>query len=257
MSIARLSTILELGPGPDNALPSAFRIFNAGVVKSDHGDFFFNERSADLVMQAAREHGADFSIDYEHHTLATERGVRSIAAGWFGVEVRAGELWATRVKWTETAAAHLRAREYRYYSPLFNHTPDGLITRLVNLALTNTPALHGLAPLMAASTFFPSTTHPQQGDRPMAEIVYKLASLSYCSTADGGIIADTQYGRLTLNKQSVDFMKARGHGPGQADFEERLNHRAQVLLRRSQDPWVPQEERTALSQMFKPITLAG
>lgn len=256
MATARLSSIIELGPGAGGALPTEFRIFSAGVVSSDHGDFLFDGRSADLVMQAAREHGADFSIDYDHSAMLTERGVKSVAAGWFTLEVRGGELWATRVKWTDIAAAHLRALEYRYFSPLFNHTPEGRITRLVNVALTNTPALHGLAPLMAAASIvFPSTTYPRPGDHPMTNVVHKLQSLSYHFTADGGLVVATANGELTYSKERVDFLKKSGHGPGDADFEAFMNHSARDTARKLADPNLPQEQRTAMSQTFKPITL--
>ena len=56
------------------------------------------------------------------------------------LEARAGALWA-RTRWTDQAAAALRAREYRYLSPWFMHTPDGVVTCLSGAALTNTPAL--------------------------------------------------------------------------------------------------------------------
>src|SRR5262249_10505445 len=72
------------------------------------------------------------------------------AAGWFVPEVRNGELWATQVRWTPPGASNLKKREYRYISPTFA-APEGRVTRLVSVALTNTPALDNPEPLVAAS----------------------------------------------------------------------------------------------------------
>ena len=99
---------------------------------------------ADAVVAAthARAGSTDLVIDYEHQTkYSSENGQPAPAAGWITeLEARAGALWA-RTRWTDQAAAALRAREYRYLSPWFMHTPDGVVTCLSGAALTNTPAL--------------------------------------------------------------------------------------------------------------------
>lgn len=63
-------------------------------------------------------------IDYEHQTDHTsENGQPAPAAGWIReLDVRGGALWG-RVEWTAKAAASIAAREYRYISPTFRHTP--------------------------------------------------------------------------------------------------------------------------------------
>jgi phage I-like protein len=152
MALSNVFVDLLAGMATDQPLPSEFRIFTSGVVHTEHGDFLFDDKAAASVMEAYQRQGVDYPIDYDHHTLATERGVKAVAAGWFTPELRLGELWASNVRWTPVAEAHLRAREYRYFSPLFNHTKDGRITKLINNALSNTPALHGIDALMAAST---------------------------------------------------------------------------------------------------------
>jgi len=141
--------VANLGRRP----PDEFRIFPLGVVSSLKGDFLFDAKAAGLVMAAAEEHGVDFTIDYDHHTLAAGAGVQAIAAGWFNLDLRNDGLYAVNVRWTPKAETHLRTGEYRYFSPLFDfEAGSGRITALVNTALTNTPAIHNLAALVAASS---------------------------------------------------------------------------------------------------------
>lgn len=132
--------------------PKEFRIFPAGVISTTKGDFLFDDQAAKAVMAAYEQHGVDLTIDYDHHTLAAPMGVKAISAGWFGLELRNGELWAVNVNWTPPAAQHLANGEYRYFSPLFDYErQSNRITNLINNALTNTPAMDGIDALVAAS----------------------------------------------------------------------------------------------------------
>jgi phage I-like protein len=136
----------------DRVPPSEFKIFPLGVVSSLKGEFLFDAEAAGMVMGAAQDHGVDFTTDYDHHTLYVKNGVKAVAAGWFNLALREDGLYAVNVSWTPEADAHLRAGEYRYFSPLFNwDDSSGRITSLINCALTNTPAIDGLEALVAAS----------------------------------------------------------------------------------------------------------
>ena len=98
-------------------------------------------------------------IDYEHQTLHTERnGQPAPAAGWFktlawrepDAQGRGGGLFATDVEWTERARAMIEAGEYRYLSPVFVYdTQTGEVLDILHAALTNNPALDGMAEVAA------------------------------------------------------------------------------------------------------------
>ncbi len=91
-------------------------------------------------------------IDYEHQSLrAEENGQKVIAAGWFKqMEYRDDGLWAVNIEWTQAALEHIRTKEYKYISAVFNyHAKTGEIVNIVSVALTNTPALDGLKALAA------------------------------------------------------------------------------------------------------------
>lgn len=156
---------LHIDVAPERQPPTEFRIFRRGLNSSVKGDFLFDDQAAALTMGAFEEHRVDLTIDFDHHTLAAGSGVKAVSAGWFGLELRDGELWATNVRWTDEGAADLRAGRYRYFSPLFDFEADtGRIKKLINNALTNTPALYDIEALVAASSNHPTrgTTMPDR-----------------------------------------------------------------------------------------------
>ncbi|MFW6189898.1 MAG: phage protease [Planctomycetota bacterium] len=95
-------------------------------------------------------HEADLVIDYHHASvLAPAGGAKAPAAGWIQrMRLRADgtELWG-RVRWTDDAAEAIRARRFRYLSPVFRFgAPDRVTGEPVpmfihSVALTNTPFL--------------------------------------------------------------------------------------------------------------------
>lgn len=94
-------------------------------------------------------------VDYEHQTLlAAENGQPAPAAGWFKAlrwEDGVG-LFAT-VEWTERAIAHIEAGEYKFISPVIAYDKaTGAIKKLINAALTNNPAIDGMAEVVARLT---------------------------------------------------------------------------------------------------------
>lgn len=168
-----------------DGLPSEFRIFPFGEIDTDRGRFLFDEESARQVVAASREWGVEHSIDYEHAAIA-EPPVPAPAAGWFRLDVREDGLYAANVRWTDKAAAHLSAREYRYFSPVFAFEANDSkrITALFNVALTNTPAIRRLEPLM------PASARPVIDSRSRARLVALKASFDEISTAVRAALID-------------------------------------------------------------------
>jgi phage I-like protein len=113
------------------------------------------------VIAKASALATDIVIDYEHQTLNAENnGQPAPAAGWLqgaALEWREGQgLFATGVQWTPSAAAMVKAREYRYLSPVFRYDRQtGAVLELLHVGLTNFPALDGMEslPALAAARF--------------------------------------------------------------------------------------------------------
>jgi phage I-like protein len=164
--------LVELADGTKKA-PSEFKIFGAGTTQTTKGPVVMNARAGQHVMAKVRELGRDrLNFDYGHAQLGFAQSYEAArSAGWFSVEVRGDELWATDVEWTPTAARALSDREFRYFSPaVMLDRESNEVRELINIALTNIPATKHQKPLVA------SQTPPEQSMDP--ELKALLASLS-------------------------------------------------------------------------------
>jgi len=130
-------------------LPKWLRLLPLGQVELVDGRPHFDVDTESLaeMVKAFTERGTDLVIDYEHQSL---KGVQAPAAGWIkDLETREDGLWAL-VEWTEQAQEYLTRREYRYFSPVLRLDPDTRRPQeLMNVALTNVPAIRGINPLVA------------------------------------------------------------------------------------------------------------
>lgn len=104
------------------------------------------QRFADSVTNNVRD--TELDIDYDHKMTTGE------AAGWVQkAEVRANEgLWIF-VEWTQTAAAKIKEKAYKYFSPEFadawKHPKTGATYQdvLFGGGITNRPFLKDILPL--------------------------------------------------------------------------------------------------------------
>jgi phage I-like protein len=140
----------------DGKAPTEFCVFKKGLNPSTKGTFLFDDVSAELVMQKYAERGVPMMMDYEHQSRH-EPPIEAPASAKQAVpQVRDGELWLTDILWTDRARQYLEAGEYRLFSPAFGYDEldDGTmrVTMLINVALTNDPALHNIEPLVAAAS---------------------------------------------------------------------------------------------------------
>lgn len=139
-------------------------------------------------------------VDYDHQTIhSLTTGAKAPAAGWItGVEWRAGAGLFATVEWTDTARAHILAREYLYISPviLFDEA-TGEVRGVAMASLVNLPAIVGMEPAVAALSAFTSVTHdasppaettprtqPQQEPSDMALLASLIALLGLPATTD-------------------------------------------------------------------------
>jgi phage I-like protein len=144
--------LLELSEGAQGTVPEWIRILPSGWVDSVKGRFLVDAQSRRQIITACAQRGLDVVFDYEHQTL---KGEPAPAAGWIRqLEDRGDDgLWG-RVEWTEKAKGFLANREYRYHSPVvLVNKKDSRAVYLHSVALTNTPAINHLEPLVASATF--------------------------------------------------------------------------------------------------------
>jgi phage I-like protein len=148
MDIIQLRLTAKIsGTGGD--VPEWVLLFAEGPGELATGERFLVDRAGfDLMTAKLAARGVDIVWDYEHQTLS---GNKAPAAGWIkalryddGVGVMA------KVDWTEAATSHIRGREYRYFSPVFDvRKSDSRVVGLHSVALTNTPRTNNLQPIVA------------------------------------------------------------------------------------------------------------
>lgn len=157
--------------------PEVISILPMGRVISDKGTFLVDGESLGLMKDRMRKRGVDLVVDYEHQTLT---GARAPAAGWVSELFEEDGFIRARVRWTPKAAEYLANREYRYLSPVITvRRADGKATGLHSLALTNTPAIEGMPPIVNSSTF-------RGGANNMEDLISTLAAMLELPEGTGG-----------------------------------------------------------------------
>lgn len=178
-SVALASDPFSLGDDATKPVaPSEFCIFKAGLNTSDKGNFLFDKLAAEMVMAAFAKKAQTLTIDYEHMAAQDPPIIAPAAASSWTPEVRGGELWATRVNWTDRARQMIETREYTRFSPLFLSDPKTKrIVKVINCALTNVEALDGIDTLVAATAL-------SQGDTSMKKFACKTCTKALKAPTD-------------------------------------------------------------------------
>jgi len=137
-------------------VPTRVLLVPWGQVQSTSGNFVVDAESAQLVIEAFGEHGADLPIDYEHQTLGgqyTSPSGQAPAAGWIKrIEAEEGFGVFAEVTWTQPALEQLVAKQYRYLSPVaLIRKADRKLVGLHSVALTNKPAIVDMTPIVNRS----------------------------------------------------------------------------------------------------------
>lgn len=128
------------------SVPTEIKIMPMGVVQSENGSFKVTDESFELIEQNFRKRAIDLVVDYEHQTL---QDIQAPAAGWIK-SLKKGEVAIlAEVEWTDKASEYLKNKEYKYLSPVIQvRKQDGVVIDLHSVALTNTPAINGMYPLV-------------------------------------------------------------------------------------------------------------
>lgn len=115
----------------------------------------------------------DIAVDYDHQLVhAASKGGTAPAAGWVSdIEERNGAIWG-RVRWTDRAAAHIAAGEYRYLSPVIPADSDGNVLVLLSVALTNQPNFD--LPVAAVEHLHAALSHVHTKEQPVDPELKKL-----------------------------------------------------------------------------------
>ena len=149
-------------------VPEIIRILPIGEVKSRKGDFIVDDESVELIKLYFSERKVDLVIDYEHQSLDN---TQAPAAGWI-TEIGSEDGAVTaKVKWTDKAGEYLRNREYRYLSPVvLVRKSDRRAVAVQSVALTNTPAIDGMFPVVNSLTGDDDNEEPKEEKMDIKEL---------------------------------------------------------------------------------------
>lgn len=122
------------------------KLLPMGLVKSQKGNFIVDEESFQAIKETFQRRALDIVIDYEHQTL---EDVQAPAGGWIKELSLQDDAIVGKVEWTPKAEEYLKNKEYRYLSPVvLVRKSDQKAVVLHSVALTNTPAIDGMYPII-------------------------------------------------------------------------------------------------------------
>ncbi len=186
------------------------------------GPWLLDEQAAMAIIADAAARQNDIAIDYEHQLLnASRNGQPAPAAGWLdpkSLEYIPGEGLYGDVTWTDAAAAAIEADEYRYLSPVFSYDKStGRVLSLHMAAITNNPAIDGMAELAAASA------HLNPEEQPMKELLKRLglspdASEDEAVAALSALQAELETAQASLAEKDQALAAASAADPDPAKF---------------------------------------
>ncbi|MEF2965661.1 phage protease [Paenibacillus sp. M1] len=156
-------------------VPDIVKILPLGLIKSQKGDFVVDDESFKAMKAAMEKRNLDIVVDYEHQTLDN---VQAPAGGWIKEIILQPDAIAAKVEWTPKAAEYLKNKEYRYLSPVvLVRKADTKAVILHSVALTNTPAIDGMFPIVNAIdvTEYEEIENEQGGNE--MDLLKKLAAL--------------------------------------------------------------------------------
>ncbi len=141
----------EICLGADNAPPGEIMLLPAGpeIAAREHDGRHWELPDPEEVARVSNA-STPIAIDYDHQQQrARVNGQPAPAAGWINkIFVKGGAILAS-VQWTDRAAAMVKAREYRFVSPVLLHNKANRVKRIIGAALVNNPALE--MPALAAA----------------------------------------------------------------------------------------------------------
>ncbi|WP_413190176.1 phage protease [Psychrobacter sp. AT9] len=174
-----------------------FLVFPEGETRSGDGSgrptecdsWKLNPSNGSALATLLNARPLDMVVDYEHQTLNKERnGQPAPAAGWLAAGqfeyVDGVGLCNKAPSWTPKATKSISEREYRYKSPVIAYNAEGYVTDVMNVALTNQPALLTLDELTALSARHSNHSNQTEQETEMKPLLaYVIASLGLAATA--------------------------------------------------------------------------
>jgi phage I-like protein len=199
-----------------------FRLFRFGNNPSTKGTYKLTPESAKLLMSTYRERGLKVTFDYDHHGVKPLKDARpedGKAAGRCDLELRDDGIWCVNCEWTPAALKGIQEGEWIYFSPAFLPNEETKeILELINVALTNIPALDGIEPLAANRAGESGAVHTLTSTAKETPVAHPIAEHLKKFVSGGKTLADC----AKATGIHADRMKELHDGAGAAPSQEEM-----------------------------------
>ena len=183
---------------PAGDLPEWVPLVPVGEVKGRDGRAWTNPDPLQVIANTQASN-REQPLDYEHSTdLKAPKGEPAPAAGWFAEYRVANGFIEGRLQLNPNGLASVKNREYRYLSPVFRYTADGVIFDITSAGLTNKPnlLLPALNQEVPSSEFNPSFSQPQEYSMTLEELLAALRAA--LGAGDGATVEELLAGIKAL-----------------------------------------------------------
>lgn len=190
--------------------PKEFRVFGWGKNPTSKGMLTLTPEGAQSIIEKYERRGNALSFDLEHSQRDKQvRPQDKKSAGQHRLELRDDGIWATDIQWVPRIAEEIRNGEWCWFSPTVWHTPDGVITDIENIALTNDPATYHAQPLLLSRRFQRTKEALSViSDEPMKLLSDMLTGAEMLMTAAQAGLQSTDARIQGLAQRAIDMLPA-------------------------------------------------
>lgn len=245
--------------------PKEIRLFSWGLNITEKGPVYLTKEGAKKIIDTYKKRKIPLVFDKEHMMLDPDASAEDKEAqGWSLLSIRDDGLWAENILWVEEAAKKISEGKWGFFSPAVWKTRlTNVLTRVLNIALTNLPATDGINPLLLSQDLLSDSEGGMQMDemlmtkvKPLRQMMGASASLmSACKLAiEGGYDGPMKDLAQKINSMLPDWIEAAAEMMEQLDPEGKTMPDEEEMKMSTAD--VIQEEAQVVEKVVEPVVAA-
>lgn len=237
------------GEIPEGAVETTYDFGSTLVQISPVGEFVGSDRDGkpvkesvtiDSLQNLLKNIDGEVLVDFDH---SSEHTTDTRAAAWatdFMVVENLGNSSGLygRLKWTLEGREAVMGRKYRFLSPVWQLDDDSHPTRLKSIALTNKPALKGIAPIINSEPSAETKTEPETLNTRNNLMDKEILELVGISPVDPGEVSDEEKAQALETIKGWKEYKETAEAQKKAEAEKAEAEAKEKELRNSFDECV-------------------
>lgn len=245
--------------------PKEFRIFSWGLNLTKKGPVYLTKEGAKQIIDTYKKDGHALVFDKDHRMINPNASADDIESqGYFRLDLRDDGIWAVDIEWVPEAAKKISEGKWGFFSPAVWKTRlTNVLTKVLNIALTNLPATQGIKPLLLSQDLLSDSEGGMQMDemlmtkvKPLRQMMGASASLmSACKLAiEGGYDGPMKDLAQKINSMLPDWIEAAAEMMEQLDPEGKTMPDEEEMKMSTAD--VIQEEAQVVEKVVEPVVAA-